>query len=330
MSQIGEAEVIFHIGASKCGSTAIQVCLERNAELLRDRGIGVPGQALNFESPVSGEQIWHFEKAANGGGKALGAEMAALLQVADARGLKRLFVSGENICNHPQLAPVLAEALNGRRVGIIFYVRRQDDFLISSWQQWHLKLYDTLEAYLAENVGHLARWYSMIAPWADVFGDASICVRLFDRESLQGGDVVQDFLAQTNIDPQGLDLIKRAENPSYDEAVGRLAHRVRDVFSSPDDNRFYEVMLDLLGKSILKTSGASALLPLDTRHRIVARYASENDALQARFLPDRKRPLFSPTRPEQVMHLSERQQISEDIAMLTRAVYALALRTAEA
>lgn len=319
-------ELVLHIGGAKCGSSAIQAFLRQNAKDLSARGIAIPGEALDFNSVVSGQQIWAFEEAATGGDPvALGARLARLFDDAEARNCHRLVLSAENICNHPDLAPVVQDACGNRPVRVVFYVRRQDDFLISGWQQWHLKTFASVEAYLADRVGRVGCWYSMIAPWADLFGDDSITVRPFVREQLKDRDIVADFCASVGIDAAGFDARKRDANPSFDEALARLAHRVRDVFEDQHDNRFYEVMVRLLGKDALKSQTASSLLDLETRNRIFARYAEENDALRDRFMPELgTTPLFRPPTEANVRSLTEAARLSEEMAMLTRSVYALA------
>ncbi|AZQ68811.1 hypothetical protein EF888_17750 [Silicimonas algicola] len=326
MSRANRAEVTLHIGGAKCGSSAIQAFLKQNAAALAERGVLVPGKALDFVSEVTGEQIWAFEDGVAGGIETPGlpSRIEALLSDADKRGAARVILSAENMCNHPGLAPLLARVTQERLVRIVFYVRRQDDFLLSSWQQWYLKLYDTLEAFLADRVGRVACWYNMILPWAEAFGDDRITVRPFVRDRLAGHDIVTDFLDVTGLSAEGLKPLARAANPSFDEALARLAHRARDLFGGQHDNRFYEVMVRLLGSRALKQGSASSLLDLDTRHRILSRYAEDNEALRARFLPDAPGPLFAPPRVPDVRVESEAKQRSDEIAMLTRAVFHMA------
>jgi len=322
-------KLTLHIGGAKCGSSAIQAFLAQNAEALAARGVGVPDTGLGFGGDVTGEQIWAFENAVTHDIRtaALAEKLATLFAQAEARDLSQLVLSAENVCNHGALAELMRKAIGARPTEIIFYVRRQDDLLISSWQQWHLKLYDTVDAFLADRVGRLGCWLQMIEPWADAFGDDAIVVRPFSREQLLGGDVVADFCAAAGIEADGLEKLGQDANPSFDEALGRLAHRVRDVFDDQHDNRFYEVMVRLLGRASLKQGSGSSLLDLDTRRRIVGRYAEENEALKQRFLPDfGEAPLFRPPAPRDVREVSEADQLSHDIAMLTRAVFALAER----
>lgn len=328
MPSPSEPRFILHIGGSKCGSSAIQAYLARNAEALGARGVGVPGNALDFVSEVTGEQIWFFEDSvASGDIGGIGSRLRSLSETARERGLGTVIISAENLCNHPALAPVFAEALRSNDVRVIFYVRRQDDFLISSWQQWNLKRFESVEAFLAARAGRDARWYSMIAPWAEVFGDDAMTVRPFLRSALKDGDVIADFFSVAAVSNEGLQPLTRDANPSFDEALARLAHRVRDVFDGPHDNRFYDVMARLLGKDALKKGSASSLLDLDTRMRVLALYEEENAALKARFMPSvPEGPLFPPPTAENVIATSDAEQLSDDIAMLTRAVYALAAR----
>lgn len=323
--------VILHIGGAKCGSSAIQAYLSLNADALASRGVGVPGVRLDFVSPLTGEQIWFFEDAmATGDVSGIQIAVRHLVDEACARGLSDVIISAENLCNHPALAAGFAEVLSGVETRVVFYVRRQDDFLISSWQQWNLKRFDAIEMFLKQRVGKDACWLRMITPWAEAFGDDRIVVRPFVRDLLRNRDVVADFFAVIGISQDDLAPLSKNANPSFDEALARLAHRVRDVFDGPHDNRFYDVMARLLGDAALKRGSASSLLDLPVRRDIVAQYSAENAALQARFLPDvGPEGLFDMPSVADVNAQTEAEKLSEDIAMLTRAVYALACRVEE-
>jgi hypothetical protein len=323
-----ELKIVLHIGGAKCGSSAIQAYLAKNASALAARGLGVPGTALDFESHVTGEQIWFFEDmAASRDFTGLAGKIENLCKAARSRRLSTLVISAENICNHPELAKVFASVLASDDVRVVFYVRRQDDFLISSWQQWNLKRFASVGDFLTARAGKDARWLTMICPWADAFGDDRVAVRPFIRKRLRNGDVIDDFFHLIGISQEGLTSLSRNANPSFDEALARLAHRVRDVFDGPHDNRFYDVMARLLGEAALKKGSASSLLDLETRCDIYATYANENEALKARFLPDLgEGPLFDMPCADDVIERAKSEQLSDEIAMLTRAVYALAAR----
>ena len=250
MPSQGDLKIVLHIGGAKCGSSAIQAYLARNAPALAARGLGVPGTALDFETHVTGEQIWFFEDTASSRDySGLAGKIEILCKAARLRGLSTLVISAENVCNHPELAEVFASALTSEDVRVVFYVRRQDDFLISSWQQWNLKRFASVGDFLAARVGKDARWLTMISPWADALGDDRVAVRPFIRAQLRNGDVIDDFFNQIGISQEGLTPLSKNANPSFAEALARLAHRARDVFNGPHDNRFYDVMARLLGEA---------------------------------------------------------------------------------
>lgn len=319
--------VILHIGGSKCGSSAIQAYLRSNAQRLADRGIAVPGKRMDFESEVTGEQIWYFEEVVAASPELLCAA-EGLTVAARRRGADTLILSAENLCNHPVLAAALRQAFGGHEVQVVFYVRRQDDFIISSWQQWHLKRYDRLETFLADRVGTAACWMSMILPWAEAFGDDCVTVRPFVRDHMLNRDVVDDFFHRIGVSQGGLEPLKRPANPSFDEALARLAHRVRDVFRDQHDNRFYEVIVRLIGDDALKKGSGSSLLDLATRRQILERYEAENMALKERFMPDLGAgPLFRPPSDGDVIEVTEEEKRSEEMALMMRCIYALALRS---
>jgi hypothetical protein len=331
MPRTGRPRVILHIGGAKCGSSAIQAYLARNRDALAGRGLAVPGIALDFASDVTGEQIWFFEDAVTAADLSrVGTKFRALLGAVEREGFREVVVSAENICNHPSLAPMLAETLSDAEVRVVFYVRRQDDFLISSWQQWNLKRFDSVESFLSARMGQDARWLTMITPWAEVFGDTQITVRPFLRSRLKNGDVIDDFFDVIGMSQDGLLPLAENANPSFDEALARLAHRVRDVFDGPHDNRFYDVMARLLGQAAMKKGSASSLLSLEARQEIMEFYTDENAGLKARFMPDLGAgPLFPMPSAHDVVEKSEAERLSDDIAMLTRAVFALAARQDE-
>jgi len=53
-------KLIIHIGAGKCGSSAIQAYLGANAAALRAQGVLIPGLDLTTNARVYGQQINFF------------------------------------------------------------------------------------------------------------------------------------------------------------------------------------------------------------------------------------------------------------------------------
>lgn len=118
----------------------------------------------------------------------------------------------------------------------IIYLREQTSLCASSYSE-HIKRGRTIS--LQEFVRRAVQpgWFDhlrALQPWIDALGPERINVRLMERDTLVGGDLIDDFCAQTGIDPEGL-ARPRVENP----ALSRDACEVMRVL-----NQLLPVMLE--------------------------------------------------------------------------------------
>ncbi len=327
-----QATLTVHIGCAKGGSSSIQRFLRRNAAELRARGVVVPPAGLEAGAPPRGQQIDFFQRAVVGNRArpidGLEERLLGLLGSVGGVEAREIVLSAENLCN-PVGFERLLEGLQRRfRVRILMYVRRQDDYLESAWQQWYVKEGRSLLAWMIEHVGTVANWYEMVAPWGDAFGDDAVTVRRFDRAHLVGQDVVADFCQYAGIDLTGLQAPKQEANPSYDNRLSAVLEGRPGLFEGPHDHSFYDMLVALAGDSLFKAPGSPRLLSLVEREAIMTRYAGGNEALRARFLPDAEAPLFEPPSPAPSIEASdiaayERELLQRQIRSLYHRVIAL-------
>jgi len=319
--------LIVHIGAPKCGSSAIQIHLALNEKTLADQGVLVPSVNLDIGGVVEGHQVWFIEdlKSRTDAVEWLSSRLSGLAAHMDANGMHTAILSAENIIGYPWLANIFQEASVGFDIQIIIYVRRQDEFIISSWQQWGLKEFGSLREYTRKDNPILEKWGAILAPWELTIGSSRIMLRPFRRDMLVDGDVVTDFFNALDLSQDGMIPVPGPTNPSYDEHLGDLAHRIRDVFAGPHDFRFFQVMESLLGEKSFKSRGASHLMSLAERREFLARYDADNNALRDRYLPEfGNRPLFDPPGAETVALLSDTEKLRAENGVLIRSVYLLA------
>ncbi len=325
-------KLLIHLGASKCGSSALQLHWANNAEILHSQGVIIPDEKLEIGGKITGHQLWFWEnlrpfddeKAA-----ILHRRLARLAEHAKASGAHTVIVSGENLINPHGFHKVFKGV--GRlfdEVEAIVYIRRQDDYIISGWQQWWLKRGLSMEAHLAQEVGKVGNWNANLAPWAEVLGADKIIVRRFMREHLVDGDIVPDFFRSTGLSMDGLAPLRGLINRSFADSIGRMAEQVVDVFDNIHDNRFYDAMIYAIGAKAFKTGKGSSLLTLEQRLRIVDAYRESNEALRARYLPSlpADEPLFPAPTEKDVITLTPEQARQEEHELLIRAVYGLAQR----
>jgi len=319
--------LVLHIGGAKCGSSAVQQYLAFNSRALGKDGVLIPAPSLEAKYPVHGQQIWFFEELSNreGAGDLLSSRFSELHREMVSNNWHTVIVSAENISLHPNLADIVRTSTTNFDVKIILYVRRQDDFLISAWQQWGLKFSASLEEYAATSVDALADWAAMIAPWEHAFGSENIIVRPFRRDLLHEGDVVADFFDVLGLSREGLVSLKSVSNPSYSEHLGDIAFRINSVFSSMHDSDFFFCMERLIGNETHKKNSASHLMNLEERLDFLRKYEEGNRQIKEKYLPNMgDHPLFDPPSHESVAQLSEIEKLKAENAFLARAVYALA------
>lgn len=333
-------KLIVHIGAGKCGSSAIQEYLRVNAAALRAQGVLVPPERLAAHSALTGTHLYFFEELrANpyqpGNGPTrpdawniLGSHLVALRDEMQRDNLHTLVLSSESIFSEEAFAPLLAQARTLFDVHVVVYIRRQDELMSSAWGQWNVKLYPSIDAYLAACMFDYD-WDAKLSAWRNGFGVDRVHVRLFDRAFLHNGDVVDDFVTFTGLRTHAVQQKIGRVNESNDERLIALAHRVQDNFTSMHDMTFYRVLNEVLGSLPQAAKEKPWLFDFKRRTEIMSAYADSNERVRRVHFPQLPAPLFSLPREEDTQNPSDLGRLEREISMLTRIVYALAVRSLE-
>ena len=186
------AKFILHIGDAKCGSTAIQNSLYRSRKTLAEKGIYFDTLFPNSGHVALTLLFGQRSRGASKKREALAAQTLALLQE-EARNYDWIILSAENFINlSPETVAQIADTIAGpvERLEAMAYVRDPVAMYASSIQQI-LKgshLFPLPESY-HRRVDH------KLNAWQAHLGRERFQVRLFERRSLDGGDVVTDFAA---------------------------------------------------------------------------------------------------------------------------------------
>ena len=209
-------QAILQIGTEKTGTTTLQTFLAANRDRLAERGFlyprfcgeinhtGLAAYALDADRP---DELKH----PFGG---LGPEdvpaMRARLErraAAELTGAQTVIFCGEH-CHSRLVTPGevgrLRDFLAGffDEVRISVYLRRQDQIALSLYST-KLKSGVVPERVLPvpARADPYFNYDRFLALWEDAFGREALTVRLFDRQSLVGGSIVDDFLATWAIGP---------------------------------------------------------------------------------------------------------------------------------
>ncbi|MCL4187867.1 MAG: hypothetical protein KJZ85_09680 [Rhodobacteraceae bacterium] len=274
--------LVLHIGSHKTGTTHIQSTLARNAAVLERIGVLYPQAGRIHEAHF--RLCWQLkDRKLKQSALASLPDWAALQDEIDAAPQPVAVVSSEEFglgLDPARLAP-LAERYD---VAVVFYLRSPDSYLESFYNQF-VKDFETREArtidrYLAEERLHFLETARILRPWAELFGDAALRVRLFDRVRAAGG-LMADFL----------DAIGCTERPAFGPPGPVVHHKaslppdaleyVRAMnpwLTRPDGHHKFVVRLSRMAqaRSAELQQTRAGLLSLAGRQALRSRFADAN------------------------------------------------------
>jgi hypothetical protein len=336
-------EIILHIGISKTGTSSIQRALAAVRPALGAAGIHYPSSpghanhgllpmslvplaALRGFNPLLWEGLGPEARLARFRAE-FAAEMAAL-----PAGATRVVFSAEQcagLLNSPERVAALHALLapHAAAFRVIVYLRRQDRHFASGYVQSMRVGHVVPPGFGPGGEDGLYDYAALLERWADVFGAAAVTPRIFEPESLAGGDVVDDFLDA--IGAPGLvpaDAPERRSNlsisPGAIALVLALAERLRGTRPaalSPDSLLWRRVMQRV--SEVLPGKGWRPT-PAEARDYL-ARFEHTNEAVRARWFPGRAS-LFAPVEEDRAaaMHLGAEPALDAATRMLLAEVEA--------
>jgi hypothetical protein len=203
-------KLFIHIGSDKCGSTSIQVDLFHHQKLLEKQGIFIPKSGLSNDTGheacfLNGPTDDYFE-------------LIKELQKAE-NYFEKAIISWEGIhfMQREILYKHFSELRNFDAVAI-YYIREQSELIQSGiLQNW--KAGDQKNPFNMMTPPQ-RKYYEIATLWTDFLNNKCI-VRLFDRESLKEGDVIEDFyhiVGANRTESNGVKRQERNDSISYESA----------------------------------------------------------------------------------------------------------------
>ncbi|PTR10473.1 hypothetical protein [Cereibacter azotoformans] len=243
------ARIWLHIGHGKTGTSSIQWAMADRSRLRRDVIYPVRGRG----DQMAHHGLFPLKEAA------YGPEIIQVLRQLSQRLASvniPVLLSSEHLCHASERKVTqIARAFAGHELRVVYYIRRQDDLLESSFRQRQSAqpgAFPDPNLFL-ERFSKGFDFESRLQPWRAVFGDEAITVRLYHPEVV-GSDVVGDIErllglpdwpdrapAQRNpsLTAAGTRKVMQAATASPDEAR-RLARELRGVDTDGDNSPFYD------------------------------------------------------------------------------------------
>jgi hypothetical protein len=292
--------IILHIGLEKTGTTTLQAVGGRNRAWFAKHGVlypqtpgatnhvklalyaAKPNRAMNLRRRVGLGDNDVFEKFC--------ATLPANLEreVADS-GCPIVWLSNEHLSSRlrfpaelDRLAALLRPLADDIR--IIVYLRHQPELYLSAYST-AIKSGDDreLERVLTGNE-YFYRFDKILQNWADCFGAGALTIRIFDRKTLTGGDIVPDFLSVMGLAPDADLIVPDGLNRRLDGFTVqflRLFSRHIPPILKTGPNPEYGDACTLL-ESV--STGPDLALPAETMRHIAALFAPSNEAVARQFL----------------------------------------------
>jgi hypothetical protein len=235
-------ELYMHIGQSKTGSSALQVFLKMNRELLMKKGIYYP--------ILDGEYALREKNSTMSGNAAGLLKLDKPLEQFDELDVEymykienlfahneRVLLSNENIwSSSPHLYKNIKSVIGKLcRVKIIVYVRRQDERLESDWNQGvkSFRVKDNCNEFVDKNISKFA-YYKHLNEISEIVGKENVIVKIYDsQKSSVGNNIFIDFMSIFDInDISEFKLPEYQVNPSLGKNMVEIKRILNTIPSS--------------------------------------------------------------------------------------------------
>jgi hypothetical protein len=301
---------VLHIGMGKTGTSSIQGLLSRNRKPLREAGTllypRTPGRARHARLSLSVRPTEKLGKLP--AWRRLGEPdpqqfrevfRRRLLREIEEAGVSRVLFSDEGLYGLPDrslsdLAGLVARI--GSQVRLVVYLRRQDDHLVSHYQQV-VKVRETRRLTERIHQTDYARthdYHARLRSWSRLVAPKELVVRRFEPEHFVEGSLYQDFFEAAAIPVRADGLAQvGSRNQSLDaDAVEflRLVNLLRreDRAAAAVLPRHNDPMVPRLAAA---SDGPVLTAPTPLLDQVMSRWESSNKAVAHEFVNDGD-PLF--------------------------------------
>lgn len=328
--------LILHIGGVATESATLHQFFRENLSALRGCGIVVAPSTLIPGNKVLGHHSVFFEQYRKNiaeGQHALEERVNVLMS--DLKDGERLLISADGLSIPDGIHRLFETIAERYELQVLLYIRRQDELLLTAWEQSGSRKTADFWAWMTGRVGGtLGNWRQTLVRWEQLIPRSQIAVRVLDRERFPAGHIGGDFLEYLGISelPSELKMWKPDPDPYYAAAVHELARGAASTNTQPKPlAEFYGVVDELTGEEFHRTR-RPPVLTQSQRLAILERYAAVNAWVQKSYFPDSQGPLFAPPQADEPVTGAQEANTTQKWQLLASLIFGLGkrvLRTAE-
>ncbi|RKI38669.1 hypothetical protein D7V86_04045 [bacterium D16-51] len=238
-----------HIGTPKTGSSAIQSFLWQNRKVLEQKGYCYPDVSFRYEF-VSKRRNGYFLRAEDLGNKGSGFEEGMDIIREAFEEYPNVILSDEGIWYegvkwHKKLLKIMQK--KGYQVKLVVYLRRQDEYLISRWNQYvktaASKYKDTekdlneWETFLQKGLKDFTMNYGEnLKRLEEIYGRQNIFVRRYDRKYFPDNSICADFLQTIGLaQTEEYTMAQMLVNPSLSQNTAEIQRVLNTLIEKNED-----------------------------------------------------------------------------------------------
>ncbi|WP_196137740.1 hypothetical protein [Aliikangiella sp. G2MR2-5] len=306
-------QIIIHPGHPKCGSTSIQRALLRNRHKLAKKNTYFPDNNFVFsfekdcnlsadtprlyfknihlcqnESSLE-ERLIEFEK-----------RLIEIKGFEEKYNCKKIIVSAENLVNRlggaygRKVHELFAKHFND--IKIVYFIRLQEDFILSAWQQWSHKDGTTIEDFVKQSIRQSVPNYLNVSRFfASCYGQDKVKVVPLHPDALTNGNLIEEFMLQAGVDAKELNTKNVVFNETLNPYLCEVLSEMNGVYSSIHDPLVKKTLLKFTGNAKALSDKAPQFLSLSLREKIRNHFDKSNKILHREFLEEyRFESIFQP------------------------------------
>lgn len=288
--------LVLHPGHSKCGSTTIQKAIIKNRQLLEDNGYIIPDPQMRTKGDLgfnpNGETPRPFFRHAmeNQDVSTLKKKLGKIKNKFSGRDVSVL-ISAENLVNQlgrpsgMQIHQELMNCFSDYRV--LYYIRRQDQFIMSAWQQWGYKQGISLREFTRRSIKvRNPNYRAALEKFGDIYGESCVSAIPLSVDYLKGESLVADFFYRLGITQDvkkpGRSIENQSLNPYICEALSKVSHLFKDVH---DESVKIELEKCCGSQEGLFSSSSEYLSP-QLRSHILNSFGKDNEIISHEYIGD--------------------------------------------
>jgi hypothetical protein len=340
--------LVLHIGSGKTGTSSVQHFLDVNRKGLAAAGWLYPrspgrgrhtrlGLFLKSDRDLAQTPSWYRQKT-DDPGRFRQKFRRRLLREVEGSGLERVLMSDEALYSASEPGLRRLRRLTDRIAGdlrVVVYLRRQDEHLVSRYQQV-VKVGEVtrLVDWAAQDLSGTYDYRARLAAWERLVVPQRLVVRRFERDRFPGGSLLEDFMDACGVDVRLEDLTPTDDrNESLDaEAVEFL--RLVNLHLREDEglDAFRIDNRELVKRLARGSDGPTLTLPASTLDAFMAQWRESNRAVARDLLHDEDSELFASDRgrrrttveqtldPDRFEHFFELAQLPEEMRAPLRRI----------